>query len=252
MKDFDSVGTGEPLVLIHGALVSRSMWQPQLDEFRAHFQVLNLDLPAHGDVPDLSGPYTIGNLAEYVLERLNSLNISQANLCGHSLGGMVAQKLAVTYPERIKRLVLAETAFGTRNSLWERVQTFFARPFLRLTPQSILVDLSVKQYGSLHPPVADYVQQEMSRYDHRTSIRVMSAAFGFAGKAVLSQIKSPTLILVAENNKQTHAQGKMMAETIPQARFCVIKRADHLLNMDNPEDFNRVVIDFLRSGKIPD
>ena len=76
----------------------------------------------------------------------------------------------------------------------------------------------------------------------------MSAAFEYAGKDKLKHIKSPALVLVADNNKQTHAQGKEMAKQIPNAKFGVIKAANHLLNMDNPNDFNREVIEFLRFG----
>lgn len=159
---------------------------------------------------------------------------------------MVAQQLAFTHPERVHKLVLAETAFGTQNSFSERMQTRFAKLFLRVTPQRMLVDLSAKQYGSLNPQVGKFVKDEMIHYDHKTTLRVMGAAFGYAGKAQLKQIKSPTLVLVAENNKQTHSQGKEMAELIPNATFGVIKQANHLLNMDNPDDFNRSVLEFLR------
>jgi pimeloyl-ACP methyl ester carboxylesterase len=246
MTNYNIFGTGESLLLIHGALVSRTMWQPQVIEFSKHFQVVTLDLPAHGSVQDISGEYSIEALGEYVIEQLMSLNISQTHVCGHSLGGMVAQQLATLYPERVQKLILAETAFGTKNSFWERIQTSFAKPFLQITPQSILVDLSAKQYGSLNPHVDEFVRQEMNRYNHKISMRVMGAAFGYAGKDKLKHIKSPTLIMVAENNKQTHSQGKEMAEIIPNANLKVIKRANHLLNMDNPEDFNREVIEFLR------
>jgi pimeloyl-ACP methyl ester carboxylesterase len=248
MTYFNIYGRGESLVLIHGALVSQAMWQPQVFDFCKNFQVVTLDLPAHGSVQDINGEYSIEILAEYVIEQLNSLNICQAHVGGHSLGGMVAQQLATIYPERVQKLILAETAFGTKNSLWEQLQTTFARPFLYITPQSMLVNLSVKQYGSLNPHVGEFVRQEMNRYDHRTSVRVISAAFGYAGKSKLEHIKSPTLILVAENNKQTHAQGKAMAKIIPNAKFGVIKRANHLLNMDNPDDFNQEVVEFLRFG----
>jgi len=248
MTNYNIVGIGESLLLIHGALVSHAMWQPQVVDFSKNFQVVTLDLPAHGSVQDISGEYSIEVLAEYVIEQLNSLNISQAHVCGHSLGGMVAQQLATMYPERVQKLILAETSFGTKNSFWERIQTGFAKPFLYITPQGMLVNLSAKQYGSLNRHVGEFVRQEMNRYDHRISMRVMSAAFGYASKDKLKHIKSPTLILVAENNKQTHAQGKEMAKIIPNAKFGVIKRANHLLNMDNPDDFNREVVKFLRFG----
>jgi pimeloyl-ACP methyl ester carboxylesterase len=248
MIDCDIVGSGEPLLLLHGALVRSTMWQPQIDAFCASYRLVACDLPAHGESPDVPGEYTIAALSERVSQQLDSLDIERAHVIGHSLGGMVAQQLAVSRPERIQRLVLAETAFGTRNSTWERLQTAFARPFLRLTPQSMLVDLSVRRYGALHAQVADYLTEEMGRYNHQVSVRVMSAAFGFAGKEQLRDIRSPTLVLVAEQNKQTHAQGKKLAELIPDARFEIIPHSLHMLNMDNPVAFNQVVLAFLRDG----
>lgn len=121
-------------------------------------------------------------VAEFVIEQLDGLNIHQAHFCGHSLGGMVSQQLAWLHPERVHKLVLAETAFGTQNTISERIQTLFAKVFLQVTPQSTLIDLSARQYGSLNSHVANFVREEMNLYDHKTNLRVMSAALGFAGK----------------------------------------------------------------------
>lgn len=248
MTVYEMTGSGEPLLLLHGALVSRSMWQYQMSAFSEAYQIINLDLPAHGESPDVTGAYTITKLTERIVQLLDSLAIAQTAVCGHSLGGMVAQQLAVSYPERVRKLILAETAFGTQNTVWERLQTSFARPFLKLTPQSMIVNLSAKQYGARNQHVAEYLKQEMGRYDHKTSVRVMGAAFHFSGKKQLKEIQSPTLVLVAEDNKQTHAQGKELAQNIANAKLEIIARASHMLNMDNPEDFNRVVLSFLRPG----
>ena len=245
MKTYSIYGSGETLVLLHGALLSQAMWHPQIDDLSQKYRVITTDLPAHGREPDVAGKYTVEKLVENVIELLNTLNIEQTHLCGHSLGGMVAQKLVVTNPSRFQKLILVETAFGTKNTFWERIQTSFARPFLRITPQEMLVDLSVKKYGSNHLQVGEFVRQEMGRYDHQTSVRVMEAAFEFAGKEQLKKINLPTLVLVGADNRQTHAQGREMANRIPQAKYCVIKDANHLLNMDNPVAFNREVLSFL-------
>jgi pimeloyl-ACP methyl ester carboxylesterase len=248
MRHYNIYGAGESLLLIHGALVSQAMWQPQIADFCKSYRVITLDMPAHGNTQDLDEEYSIETLAQYVIEQLDELGIVQTHICGHSLGGMVAQQIASAYPERVQKLILAETAFGTRNSLWERIQTGFAKPFLRITPQSVLVDLSVKQYGSCNVDTGNFVRKEMSRYDHKTSLRVMSAAFKYAGKERLKGIKSPTLVMVAAENRQTHAQSKEMATLIPNSKFVVIKSVNHLLNLDNPDDFNSEVIRFLQFG----
>ena len=128
------------------------------------------------------GEYTIAKLADYVIELLDSIGADRVHICGHSLGGMVAQEIAVRHSDRVQKLVLAETALGTRNSFSERMQTILARPFLRFTPQSSLVRLSANQYGSLNPDVGEFIEHEMGRFDHDTSVRVMSSAFEFSGK----------------------------------------------------------------------
>jgi pimeloyl-ACP methyl ester carboxylesterase len=116
MASFEIAGTGEPLLLLHGALVSRAMWQPQIESFSASFQVIACDFPAHGETPDISGEYTIGKLEQFVIQLLDSLSTDQVHICGHSLGGMVAQQIAVAHPYRVQKLILAETALGTQNS----------------------------------------------------------------------------------------------------------------------------------------
>ena len=247
MLAFDTCGSGHPLLLLHGALVSRAMWHPQLEAFSRYYQVITCDLPAPGDSGSVPGEYTVAEIAQQVLALLNELQIGHLHLCGHSLGGMVAQHLAATQPQRVDKLVLAETAFGTRNSFLERILTAIARPLLRLSPQQFLIAASARRYGSLNHEVAEFIEREMRAYDHHTSVRVMSAAFGFAGKAALANIKAPTLILVASDNKQTHVQGRQLARLLPDARLVIVPQAHHLLNLDNPEVFNDVVLNFLQS-----
>lgn len=246
--EYDITGTGPSLLLLHGALISQAMWQPQQSAFSAYYQVITCNLPAHGSSPDVSGAYTISKLSERVLELLDRLGLQAVRLCGHSLGGMVAQQLAATQPRRIRQLVLAETSFGTRNTVWERLQTALARPFLRLIPQRLLVELSARQYGARSPETARFIRREMTRYDHRTSVRVMNAAFRFAGKNQLRRIQASSLVLVAAENRQTHSQGRQMTQLIPEARLEIIPRAHHLLNLDNPEVFNHKVLAFLDDG----
>jgi len=87
----------------------------------------------------------------------------------------------------------------------------------------------------------------MGRYDRETAIRVMRAALDFDGKRLLGNIMSPTLVLVGEKNRQTHSQAREMARRILNAHFVIIPAAHHLLNIDNPEAFNRAVLEFLTS-----
>jgi 3-oxoadipate enol-lactonase len=96
-------GSGQPLLLLHGALISRAMWTQQVKAFNKTYQVITCDLPGHGKSPDVVGEYTIERLGNNLTVFLDALNIQQLSICGHSLGGMVAQHLAATQPERVIR-----------------------------------------------------------------------------------------------------------------------------------------------------
>lgn len=239
----------EPLVFLHGACTSKNMWQQQRDVLGEDHEVICLDLPLHGEHRDVTGAYTIESLANSVVQKLDSLGVTQCHISGHSLGGMVAQQIAVDHPERVKKLVLAESAFGTKNSIWERAQTAFALIFLKLMSARAITNLTAKQYGSLNKNVRDYLAAEMGTFSHDEIMRIMGAAFGFAGRSQLENIKAPTLILVGQNNKQTHAQGRIMAQSIPTATIEIIPDASHMLNMDNPEAFNQALSTFLTLGR---
>lgn len=116
MLVFDSYGSGHPLLLLHGALVNRAMCQPQLKAFCREYRTITCDLPAHGASADMPEAYTVAAIAGHVSSLLDKLEIDRLHLCGHSLGGMAAQYIAATQPQRIDKLVLAGTAFGTQDS----------------------------------------------------------------------------------------------------------------------------------------
>ncbi len=233
------------LLLVHGALVTQSMWKHQIKFLENDFKVITCNLPEHGNSPAMPGTYTVEKSADELLNLFDSLKIASAYICGHSLGGMVAQFFSYQHPRRVKRLILAETAFGTRNSFYEKLTTGFSQLLLRFMTKRQIITLSAKRYGSLEEETRAYLTDEMSQYTKRQILRVMSAALNYRGQAYLRQIKMPTLIMVGEDNKTTHRQAWQMSEAIPNAKLTVILRANHLLNIDNPGEFNRCLKAFI-------
>ena len=237
----------EVILFIHGALVSQTMWDRQVDAFSQEYKVITFDLPEHGASLRRLENYTIEELAHQVKSLLGHLDVAKVHICGHSLGGMVAQQLAVLYPEMTDRLILAETAFGTSNNLKEKSLSFVSKIFLKLMSKGMLIKLSIKNYGGMKEFTAEYVAAEMDRYSARQMLRVMVAALAYSGKDVLRKIQSSTLILVGAENKITHKQAREMAELIPHSKYEIISRAHHFLNLDNEAEFNRLVLEFLKT-----
>lgn len=235
----------EVVLLLHGALVSQTMWDGQLDVLAQRYKVITCDLPEHGASLRKLENYTVEELAHQVKRMLGHLGVEKTHICGHSLGGMVAQQLAVLYPEMVDKLILAETAFGTGNDWKEKSLSFVSKIFLKLMSKGMLIKLSVGNYGKLNAFTAEYVEVEMGIYSAKQMLRVMAAALAYSGKSVLHEITSPTLILVGAENTITHKQAGEMGEMIPHAAVEIIANAHHFLNLDNEVEFNRVVLEFL-------
>lgn len=246
---YETVGEGEPLLLLHGGLVSRAEWQPQVGYFAQRgYRVVTCDLRGHGESGTSPDPYSISLFAGDIVGLLDAIGLDVAACCGHSLGGMVAQELAIRYPERVRALVLADTSFGTASTWAEAVQTLFAKGLFRLMSVQQIAQLSARDLGRHNPAVGPYVEGEMQRYarDKRNYLNVWRAVFGFDSRARLRRVACPTLILVGEHNRRTHAQAREMTGLIPRAELQVIPGAGHMLNWDNPEAFNATVETFLR------
>jgi len=241
----DQFGRGNALVFLHGALLSSSSWQRQAAYFRKRYQVVLLDLPQHAASRAVEvQPYTVPNISKMVFQTLQALAIEKYHLCGHSLGGMVAQELALQYPERVLSLILAETSLGTRTSWLENMMSSLSLFSFNFITQKQLVKLSVSAYGH-HPASRKFLQEEMSKFSMSETKKIMSAALNYSSRDRLSQVRVPTLILVGAKNRQTHRQAQIMQTLIADSRLQLVPDAYHLLQVDQPGVFNQLVEEFL-------
>lgn len=235
----ETEGEGHPIVFIHGALVSSTMWSAQVERLKDEYLVITIDLPEHGKSRNkVLKDYTVQSLCSSVMGLLSELDITRFNLCGHSLGGMVAQEIAMTNPECVRSLILAETSYGTRNTLGERVSSWASEKMLYLMTQKQLVNMSARTYGKLNTDTRKYIEEEISVYSITQSRRVMAAALNYSSKERLANININTLILVGAENRQTHGQAHAMNQLIKNSELVSVPAAHHLLNMDNAAFFN--------------
>ena len=106
----DYRGTGPLLILIHGYLENKNMWQALAPSLTAHWRVLSLDLPGHGNAPNLSCPHSMDTMADLIHCLLQHLGASKAGLVGHSMGGYVALAFAERYPQKLQSLILLNSS----------------------------------------------------------------------------------------------------------------------------------------------
>jgi len=102
-------GQGEPLVMIAGFSADQSLWKSQLPAFKKKFQVVIFDNRGVGKSDKPKGPYSPRMMSEDTIKLMDFLNIKKAHILGHSMGGLIAQEIAINHPERIMKLILAST-----------------------------------------------------------------------------------------------------------------------------------------------
>lgn len=242
---YEVIGQGEPLLLIHGAGVSHTEFQPQYEALGKHFQLILPDVRGHGESGQTKEPYSIKLFGDDMIGLLDSLKIQRVLVLGHSMGGGIAQQMVVDYPDRIRAVILTETNYGLGDNAALRLLLKINGAIIRLMGIRAMVGISVRQMGktpSMQAILREAYAPQVANPSNFWNIYASLSAFD--GKAQLSRIRCPALIMIAENNRVTHGMGRYMAETIPNAELVTIPKAGHMLNWDNSEAFHKAVIEF--------
>lgn len=229
---------GVPLVVVHGYNGSCDYWFPFfLPSLAVERRVLALDLPGNG----LSGKlprHTTETYVEFLSAFLDALGIERADLMGHSMGGMLSVAMAARYPDRIRRLVLVDSA-----GLPE-----LARPHWTV-PLRALTDSSNRQWR-MYPTFVKIGLRARAAREGLDMIRKYSV------RRDLRRLRVPTLIVWGSRDRVVPLEhGAFMAKHIPGARLAVVRGAGHMPFYERPEECNRIVLGFLRgeaTGVAPD
>lgn len=245
---YKDVGLGDPLLLIHGGLISHTEWQPQIEALKDELRLIMPDVRGHGASSRTAEPYSAKLWAADMVKVLDGLSIEQAVVCGHSMGGTIAQQIAVDYPARVRGLILAETNFGVGNDGMMRFAANAATAMFRLVGVGLGAKLaSAALRGS--EKMAAFASQEIAAHKENPQnfFNIIDAMNAFDGEAQLGRIQAPTLVIVGARNRMSHKQAQQMAQTIPNARLVEIADAGHGVNWDNAPSFNEVIRSFVRA-----
>ena len=250
-------GEGEPLLLIMGLGGDLTGWIFQTLEFSKQYRVIVFDNRGVGrsDAPDT--PYSTELMADDAAGLLNALDIDKAHILGLSMGGMIAQELALKYPQRVKSLILATTAACPHSTnkhvldTWTRmalegvsVETRFREqlPWIFTdkffdNPELVQLALNTKLANPDPQPAYAYTRQVAACLEHDARDR-------------LGQITAPTLVLVGKEDILLPIQmSEELAAGIPNAELVVLEGGGHGFLVEIAGKFNRAVLDFLENVK---
>jgi 3-oxoadipate enol-lactonase len=256
--DYDVCGQGEPLVLIQGLGGPRSGWIFQTRAFSKYYRVITFDNRGVGKSDKPSQPYTVRTMADDTRALLDHLGVDKAHVLGASLGGMVAQEMAISYPDRVMKLILACTAAGMGPTNGTAVETVGHGSALReadiTDPRSVDMGrvMSEVMKLSFNKRLSKMFFVPLSKtYLRFREVQAISgqleAAMAHSTLDRLDQIKAPTLVIVGTGDRLIPSQSsEMLANMIPGARLVKLNGGSHAFFMEMRGRFNKEVLDFLR------
>ncbi len=247
---YQESGASYPLLLLHGLGSSSDDWWFQTPAFTPHFRVVRPNLRGHKQSSALRGPITAYTLAVDIVKLMEALNIPQAHVLGLSLGGMVGQMLAIDFPEKVNKLILVNTfAHLWPTSLRETytlarrvVVSKFLPPIT--TAQVVARDLFPKPDQA---PLRDEVLRRIGVNDVTSYRYLVDTVRRFDSRAQLDRITAPTLLITGDRDAVVpRGCQQQLVRGIRQIRWHIVRDSGHATPVDQPEEFNKIVLDFLQ------
>ncbi len=245
---FQSTGVGPDVVLIHPGLWDSRTWDREVAALAGRYRVTRYDVRGYGRSTFPDAPYSN---TEDVICLLEHLEIKRAALIGCSMGGNIAVRFAIEYPDRVTCLVAVAAGMSgwewpeeTWGPVWKAIQDALDRG-----DTEAATELALEVWAPLGTD--DPVGQSIRRIalDNAQQFRLDEEDLEITGSPPLEhlhEISAPTLVVLgADDVAEIAAIGNTLQQRIPNARAVVIERADHVVNMRQPQAFNQVVGHFL-------
>jgi 3-oxoadipate enol-lactonase len=247
------------LVLIQGMGLDRLGWEPVLRKLRRHFRLVLVDNRGVGHSDRPAGSFTVADMAGDIVAVLDAAGVRRAHVAGASLGGMVAQELAIRHPERVNGLVLAGTTPGwpfaypmpaASVRLIATTARLTAEAARRRHTENALSARTVRQ----RPELVNRLLELQGSWpaDHGTLSAQAAAGARYAGRLRQTRIDARTLVLHGGADTVVDPRnGRLLADRIPEARLMTFPELGHLLFWEDPDGFTDAVASFLRgSGSV--
>ncbi len=242
-------GSHGPLVLMLHGLGSRGEdWVLQIEALQNEYRMVTCDLRGHGTSPSTPGWPTVSDLVEDVIGLLEQIGARSAHVVGLSLGGGVALQMGVDFPEQVESLTIVNAA-ATLRVPRNRLPSAFVRMVLLLTGRRrrlgewVAAGLFPRDdQQELREVAAERIADNLSR----NYLQAILAILRFDLRKQVGQIVAPTLVVAGELDTTVPMRPKIvLARTIPGARLEVIGGSGHATPLDSPDEFNRLLLEFL-------
>lgn len=251
---YEICGAGEPVLLLSGLGGNTKLWCRQTAALSSHYQTITFDNRGAGrsDVPE--GPYTIKEMASEAVQLLDALDIPAAHIVGSSMGGMIAQEVAIQYPDKAFSVSLIATQCGGPHAFGaarENAAALEELATLDMTPQERArgwVPYTLSQcFRAANPElVEEYVRVSALYPPTTTGLRAQwSALMGYDSWERLPLVTAPALILQGDQDLLVPPENAdVLGVRIPESRVALIPGAGHSLAFEAAETVNGLLLEF--------
>jgi pimeloyl-ACP methyl ester carboxylesterase len=253
-------GRGEPLILIMGLGGECGDWVLQARAFKKYYRVITFDNRGVGNSDKPGESYTVRTMADDAVGLMGYLGIDKAHILGVSMGGMIAQEIAINHPERVRKLILVSTTAGRDEKGGHSPELlramglkegFSDEDIVSADMGKVMTSLNAHAFGSrtVKSVAVPFCWMRMKLFGIKGLKGQFEAAMTHSTLDRLHLIKAPTLVMAGtEDRIVPSSSSDMLASRIANARLVKIKGGSHTLVAEKRGRFNREVLDFLRGG----
>ncbi len=254
---YESTGAGKSLVLIAGLGYSSWMWHKMVPGLAKHFRVITFDNRGVGQSDKPEGPYTAQMLGDDTAELIAALGIHHAAVLGHSMGGFVAQALALNHSEHVSKLILAATNFGGPRQIpvtpkAMKVLTDVSGDPIERLKRGILISCA-PGFGDAHPEIIqEWIEFRIKNpilpapYQAQLAIGLGLASEEASFEQRLKNVRVPTLILFGSEDKVVPpGNADLLAKRIPDSTIRILPNAGHFFPLDSTDAAVEAITKFL-------
>ena len=240
----EDTGTGSiPVMFLHSFGGSTAHWNDQREHLQTTRRTVAFDFRGHGrSGPPSDNNYSAESMAQDIAAVADSLGLERFVLVGHSMGGSAAVAYTAEHPERVAGLVLA----GTPGKSSEEQSKPIIAALESDAYQKVMDDYMKQLLTNAKPEVDSAVRKDVKKLSKETSVSIVKAMFQFNPIDIINQYGGPVLII---STPHENSQPNALHNLVPGVPNKIIEGTSHWTQLDKPEEFNRILDDFLRTIK---
>ncbi len=242
--------------MVIGLGADQNNWRLQVASFKRHYHTITFDNRGSGRSEKPAGPYTISMMAEDTVGLMDHLGVERAHILGVSMGGMIAQELAISHPERVNKLILGCTFASSRGvsgfspEIVEALETYAESPRDEASQRRLAIKIIDSTFNKITYRVVflPLMKAAIKSVPLTGFVEQLDAILAFDAEDRLHKISAPTLVLTGTEDRVIKPiSSEVIAGLVPNARLVKVEGGSHGFSGEMNGEFNREVLEFLRN-----